>query len=197
MSYKNQQLHEQNTLLKVWISVVMLHGIVIAMLFYLNKSSFELKKNFLMMASVIDFESTKLAPVVEKSKFKEKKQTEEKRVSSESMESSQDFEKKSEGKQGSAPVSMPNADASDLNNPKPYYPSISRKLGEQGKVLLKACVNEVGGLDSVLIAQSSGYDRLDNVAKETVQKWRFVPAKKNGTPVSMCYHLPVNFILEK
>lgn len=46
------------------------------------------------------------------------------------------------------------------------------------------------------LRQSSGYDRLDRAAIETVRKWRYVPGKRNGVPEAMWFNVPINFILE-
>ena len=46
------------------------------------------------------------------------------------------------------------------------------------------------------LRQSSGYDRLDRVALDTVRKWRYVPGKRNGVPEAMWFDVPINFVLE-
>lgn len=96
----------------------------------------------------------------------------------------------------SAPMTLPNLNADYLNNPAPAYPSASRQLGEQGKVLLRVLVNADGGVEQVTLRKSSGYDRLDQAAQETVQKWRFVPARRGEQVVSAWVVVPVSFSLE-
>jgi len=88
-------------------------------------------------------------------------------------------------------------DAAYLNNPSPSYPAFSRKLGEQGKVLLDVYVNKDGLVDQANISKSSGFSRLDNAALNTVKNWRFVPAKKNGNIEGSWVQVPINFVLEK
>jgi protein TonB len=82
-----------------------------------------------------------------------------------------------------------------LNNPAPAYPTISRRLGEQGRVMLKVLVNAGGDPDSVVLDTSSGSDRLDQAAIDAVKKWRFVPAKRNGQALSAYVLVPVKFSL--
>lgn len=94
-----------------------------------------------------------------------------------------------------APVSMPSTDSSVLNNPKPPYPIASRENGEQGRVYLTACVNEHGTIDRLDLAKSSGFHALDRSALNTVRYWEFIPAHQNGKPISMCYRLPIHFVL--
>lgn len=96
----------------------------------------------------------------------------------------------------SAPMTLPNLNADYLNNPAPAYPSASRQLGEQGKVLLRVLVNADGQVEQVTLRRSSGYDRLDQAAQETVQKWRFVPARRGEQVVSAWVVVPVSFSLE-
>ena len=44
-----------------------------------------------------------------------------------------------------AAVTQPRFDADYLNNPKPAYPSMSKRLGEEGQVLLRVLVGQDGG----------------------------------------------------
>lgn len=87
--------------------------------------------------------------------------------------------------------------ASYLNNTSPDYPSLSRRLGEQGTVILNVFVNSDGRAEKIKIKQTSGFDRLDSAAIETVKKWKFIPAKNNGTSVESWAQVPIDFILEK
>ena len=93
------------------------------------------------------------------------------------------------------PVVEPSFDAAYLNNPVPSYPPVSRRLGEQGKVLLRVHVDEQGMPTSVVVRTSSGYERLDNVALDTVRRWKFVPAKRGNDPVSAYVIVPIVFNL--
>lgn len=93
------------------------------------------------------------------------------------------------------PVVEPRFDAAYLNNPAPSYPSVSRRLGEQGKVLLRVHVDEHGMPTSVVVRTTSGYERLDTVALETVRRWKFVPARRGNEPVSAYVIVPIVFNL--
>jgi protein TonB len=90
----------------------------------------------------------------------------------------------------------PSFNAEYLNNPAPNYPSISRRLGEEGLVLLHVQVTEDGTADSVALQTSSGSDRLDQAALEAVKKWQFVPAKRGEQSVSASVVVPVRFSIE-
>lgn len=94
-------------------------------------------------------------------------------------------------------VTSPRFDAAYLNNPVPAYPAISRRLGEQGRVLLRAFVNADGSASEVRIHTSSGYARLDHAAREAVARWQFEPARQAGEPVSAWVLVPVSFMLKQ
>lgn len=100
------------------------------------------------------------------------------------------------GGAGSAKVELPSSDADYLQNPKPAYPAISKRLGEQGKVVVRVLIGVDGTAQRAEIRQSSGYDRLDQAALATVLKWRYVPGKRAGVPEAMWFNVPVNFVLE-
>ncbi|ESS71455.1 TonB family protein [Methyloglobulus morosus KoM1] len=90
----------------------------------------------------------------------------------------------------------PNFNAAYLHNPNPNYPAISRRLGEQGKVLLQVQVTADGTASLVVLHVSSGSERLDQAALEAVKKWRFIPAKRGEQAVSASVIVPVRFSIE-
>ncbi len=83
-----------------------------------------------------------------------------------------------------------------LNNPAPDYPALSRRQGEEGRVLMKVLVSADGAAEEVQIEKSSGSDRLDNAAVNAVKRWRFVPAKRNNQPLRAEVFVPINFSLD-
>lgn len=93
-------------------------------------------------------------------------------------------------------VELPSSDADYLQNPKPAYPAMSKRLGEQGKVVLRVLIGIDGTAKKAEIGQSSGFDRLDQSALATVLRWRYVPGKRAGVPEAMWFNVPINFVLE-
>lgn len=93
-------------------------------------------------------------------------------------------------------VQMPSSDANYLQNPKPPYPPISRRLNEQGKSIIRVLIGIDGLPQKAEISKSSGYDRLDEAARTTVMRWRYVPGKRNGVPEEMWFNVPINWVLE-
>lgn len=98
-----------------------------------------------------------------------------------------------------APVQtvQPRFDADYLDNPKPPYPALSRRLGEQGRVVLRVHVNAGGGADDVQLQASSGSPRLDQSALDTVRRWKFVPARRGAEAVAAWVLVPIAFTLKE
>ena len=100
------------------------------------------------------------------------------------------------GKAGAPSLVEPSADADYLKNPPPAYPRASRRLGEQGTVIVRVFISTQGLPDNAEVRTSSGFARLDQAALEAVQRWRFVPGRRSGTPEAMWFNIPVRFVLE-
>ncbi len=98
--------------------------------------------------------------------------------------------------QGAPAFSLPSSEAHGLNNPKPAYPRVSRRLNEQGQVVIRVFVAADGSAQQGEVKTTSGYDRLDQEALRTVLRWRFVPGQRFGTLEAMWFNVPVNFVLE-
>jgi len=90
---------------------------------------------------------------------------------------------------------VPRFDADYLNNPAPMYPRVSRRLREQGVVMLRVYVLPSGLPEVVELKSSSGSTRLDESALEAVRKWKFVPAQSGGRAVSAWVIVPIEFSL--
>ena len=93
-------------------------------------------------------------------------------------------------------IELPSSSADYLNNAPPPYPPLSKRLGEQGKVIVRAFIEVNGTASKAEIRTSSGYERLDQTALQTVLKWRYVPGKRAGVPEAMWFNIPINFVLE-
>lgn len=81
---------------------------------------------------------------------------------------------------------LPRIDAQHSREPE--YPPQSRRLGEQGSLVLQALIDVDGRvLDSKLV-QSSGFDRLDQAALDGIKSnYRFIPGMVDGKPRQMWY----------
>lgn len=80
-------------------------------------------------------------------------------------------------------------------NPKPSYPSMARRRGWQGTVLLAVTVLEDGSASHVKIERSCNYEILDKAALKAVRQWEFIAGTQNGVPQRMEVLIPVHFRL--
>jgi protein TonB len=76
----------------------------------------------------------------------------------------------------------------------PDYPLASKRLGEEGRVLVNVHILPNGSAGEVLVLKSSGFLRLDTAAVEHVRRdWRFVPARLDGEAVAAWGSFGVTF----
>lgn len=94
-----------------------------------------------------------------------------------------------------APVLPPRADAGQLSNPAPVYPSLSRRLREEGIVVLDILIKADGTVGEIKVKTSSGFKRLDDTAVKAVSRWRYEPASQAGKKINFWYEQPVEFSL--
>ena len=81
--------------------------------------------------------------------------------------------------------------------PKPTYPSRSRELGEEGRVIIAVLVSEDGRVLEAYVSESSGYPLLDGSALATVTgRWRFKPGMRGGKAVPSWVRVPINFSIK-
>ena len=85
-------------------------------------------------------------------------------------------------------VYQPDADA--------YYPSFSKRSGEQGEVVVKLIIDETGSVEEVAMLKSSTFPRLDRAATEIGKRYRFKPFLVNGTPTRISTNLLIKFNLK-
>lgn len=78
---------------------------------------------------------------------------------------------------------------------RPRYPPTSRRMREEGTVVLLVLVDEKGQASRVQVRDSSGYPRLDRAAEEAVQCARFKPYVEDGRAQPALVLIPVEFSL--
>lgn len=83
---------------------------------------------------------------------------------------------------------QPDADA--------YYPSFSKRSGEQGEVVVKLIIDEGGNVEDVALMRSSSFPRLDRAATEIGKRYRFKPYVVNGSPTRISTNLLIKFNLK-
>ncbi|PWF45039.1 energy transducer TonB [Massilia glaciei] len=82
-----------------------------------------------------------------------------------------------------------------ISTAQPTYPPLSKRMGEQGKVVLRILVNEKGVPDKVLVESSSGFARLDAAGREAALRYLFKPYIEDGHAVAVFVLLPLSFEL--
>jgi len=60
---------------------------------------------------------------------------------------------------------------------------------------LRVFVDVRGFPARIELRTSSGYERLDHIALETVRQWKFVPARRGDEAVSAWVLVPISFSL--
>ncbi len=93
-------------------------------------------------------------------------------------------------------VELPTENANYLHNPKPRYPSMSKRLGEQGIVEIRVFIDVSGQASQASIVKSSGFFRLDEAGLQAASSWRYVPGRRGGVPEAMWYVVPIRFELD-
>jgi periplasmic protein TonB len=84
-----------------------------------------------------------------------------------------------------------------VREPSPRYPPQSRRLKEQGLVVLRVLIDEKGNASSIEIENSSGYVRLDHAAREAVFRATFRPYVEDGAPRRALVLIPIEFALNR
>lgn len=75
-------------------------------------------------------------------------------------------------------------------------PLESRRLREEGVVVLSILLGTDGRVQDIAVSSSSGFPRLDRAALEAVRDWRWSPTVREGVPVMVRGLLRVPFIRE-
>jgi periplasmic protein TonB len=83
-----------------------------------------------------------------------------------------------------------------LQAPRPEYPPIARRMGEEGKAVLRVLVNDKGRPERVDLQQTSGSARLDEAARQAVLRAVFKPFIEDGKAVSAYAIVPIRFQLD-
>ena len=79
---------------------------------------------------------------------------------------------------------------------KSIYPSESKKLGEEGTVVVAVCYDAKGKIVSSELYGSSGFERLDEAAVRAGHKFRLKPATVDGVPQEGCGAIRLKFSLD-
>lgn len=82
-----------------------------------------------------------------------------------------------------------------IRAPQPNYPSISRRMGETGVVMLRVLIGEKGTAEQVVVQKSSGSNNLDEAGRQAVLRALFKPHLEDGKAIPVYALVPINFQL--
>jgi protein TonB len=88
------------------------------------------------------------------------------------------------------------SEAQVIERSEPNYPIASLNAREEGEVRLQVALDALGSVEDVRIIDSSGSNRLDRAAIESVRSWRFRPARHAGEAIAGMTNVSVNFRLD-
>lgn len=75
------------------------------------------------------------------------------------------------------------------------YPRVALLNRQQGTVVVRLLVLRSGEIGDVNLVKSSGYSQLDAAALVATGNWRYLPAVRNGEPVSAEIDVAIRFKL--
>jgi protein TonB len=84
-----------------------------------------------------------------------------------------------------------------VNAPRPVYPPLDARMGNEGKVTLRVLINEKGRAEKVDVQKSSGSLRMDDAARDAVMRALFKPYLEDGKPIPVYAIIPINFTLSR
>lgn len=97
---------------------------------------------------------------------------------------------------GPAKIELPSADARYSDQDATVYPAMSRRLGEEGTTVYSVLIGPDGRAISARLVKSSGFERLDKAAYDTVMRRRYTPGTRDGVPVALSYNAPITWVLK-
>lgn len=77
----------------------------------------------------------------------------------------------------------------------PEYPSELRREGISGLVMVRCSIDEQGNVTETEVEKSSNA-AFEKPAVAAVRKWKFKPAKQDGTPAAIKVSIPIKFVFE-
>jgi protein TonB len=78
-----------------------------------------------------------------------------------------------------------------------FWPVDSKRLGEEGTVLVRLKISATGCVTGAAIAGSSGFDMLDAAVLQAFETMEFIPAGVNGAAVESTATAPIVFKLKQ
>ncbi|HTH44012.1 MAG TPA: energy transducer TonB [Oxalicibacterium sp.] len=84
-----------------------------------------------------------------------------------------------------------------VNAPRPVYPPLDARMGNEGTVTLRVLINEKGRAEKIDVQKSSGSLRMDDAARDAVMRALFKPYIEDGKAIPVYAIIPINFTLSR
>jgi protein TonB len=97
---------------------------------------------------------------------------------------------------GPARIELPSLDARYSDQDATVYPAMSRRLGEEGTTVYNVLIGTDGKAVNARLVKSSGFERLDKAAYDTIMRRRYSPGTRDGVPVALSYNAPITWLLK-
>ncbi|MEO0853794.1 MAG: energy transducer TonB, partial [Cyanobacteria bacterium J06648_11] len=78
----------------------------------------------------------------------------------------------------------------------PAYPDLAQRRNQEGRVMVRARVDNTGRVVQVEVTNSSGYLSLDEAAVSAVERWQFTPARRGEDAIASWVNVPIDFSLQ-
>lgn len=79
---------------------------------------------------------------------------------------------------------------------RPDYPTLSRRNGESGSVLVQLVIDAQGRITDALLQSGSGHPRLDQAALQAARDSRCLPYTQHGQAIPASAYVPFRFTLD-
>jgi protein TonB len=77
----------------------------------------------------------------------------------------------------------------------PEYPNDERRMGRQGRVVIKVLIGTDGRVKQVELVSSPSSSFFDATKRRALDKWRFKPGTRDGVPMETWKTMAVRFVL--
>lgn len=85
----------------------------------------------------------------------------------------------------------------EIELPRPKYPMLSRRMGEEGEVVLSAVIGVDGKARDIRVDRSPGHQRLEDAAIAALEAAHFEPAQRGGKAVAQRVQVPFRFRIDR
>jgi protein TonB len=72
-----------------------------------------------------------------------------------------------------------------ISRPDPEYPTVSRRMRHEGRVVLNLLIDENGRVIDIEVISGVPRTRLDRAASDAARRWTYRPATKDGVAVKV------------